>query len=93
MLYRPLGNSRTVSEQGYIYEPCISQCVENAKNRPWEPHKYESKEAQDSNFEMLINWIKDYRKREDEFSYRSHMKFYEGFVGAKFMYTENQSHS
>ena len=71
----------------------ISQCIENAKNRPWEPHKYESKEAQDSNFEMLINWIKDYREREDEFSYRSHMKFYEEFVGTKFMYTDNKSHS
>ena len=29
--------------------PGIEQCVANARNRPWEPHKYESREAQDAN--------------------------------------------
>ena len=25
----------------------VAQCVENAKNRPWEPHEYASKEARE----------------------------------------------
>jgi len=66
-----------------------SQCIENAKNRPWEPHKYESKKAQDENLEMLIEWIKQYYVRDDEFSYLSHMSFYDSFLGKKKMYSTN----
>lgn len=68
----------------------IEQCIENARNRPWEPHKYESQQAQDANLEMLIGWIEDYYQRKDTFSYASHLRFYEGFEGKKNMITENQ---
>ena len=27
--------------------------------RPWEPHKYPSKEAQDANLALLIGWIRE----------------------------------
>jgi len=67
----------------------IAQCVENSNKRPWEPHKYESKEAQDSNLEMLIKWLEHYRERDDVFSYSSHLRLYEEFVGKKSMYKEN----
>ena len=66
------------------------QCVENAKNRPWESHKYESKEAQDKNLAMLINWIEQYTKRDDVFSYSAHLDFYEDFSGKKSMLTKNR---
>ncbi|WP_226649239.1 AAA family ATPase [Microbulbifer variabilis] len=68
----------------------IDQCIVNAKNRPWEPHKYESKEAQDSNLDMLINWIKEYKNRHDTFSYQSHLNFYNAFQKKKVIYNENQ---
>ncbi|WP_428610520.1 AAA family ATPase [Sedimenticola sp.] len=71
----------------------IAKCVQNAKSRPWEPHKYESKEAQDKNLEMLINWIEQYEDREDVFSYQSHLRLYENFIGKKLMYVENESHT
>ena len=61
----------------------VSQCLQNAKSRPWEPHKYESKEAQDANLEMLLDWIAQYEKREDVFSLQAHTQFYEGFPGSK----------
>jgi len=61
----------------------ISQCITNAKNRPWEPHKYSSKQAQDDNLDMLITWIKDYDARVDTFSKHAHQKFYENFQGIK----------
>lgn len=51
----------------------ISLCIENAKNRPWESHKYNTKKEQDDNLNMLIDWIKTYNNRNDVFSYQSHM--------------------
>ncbi len=67
----------------------VSQCIENAKRRPWEPHKYPTKEAQEQNLEMLINWIKEYTKRDDVFSHHAHITFYDGFSGRKTMYVKN----
>ena len=67
----------------------VEQCVANARNRPWEPHKYESKAAQDANLDMLIGWIRDYIERDDVFSYHAHREFYERFPGCKQMYTGN----
>lgn len=68
----------------------INQCVANATKRQWEPHKYESKKAQDNNLSMLLNWIKDYAVRDDSFSLSSHLRFFEGFHGRKIMYTDNE---
>ena len=69
----------------------IELCVDNARSRPWEPHKYESKEAQDKNLDMLINWIKAYDTRDDGiFSRTAHQQFFESFTGSKRMVTENQ---
>ena len=56
---------------------------------PREPHKYESKAAQDANLDMLIGWIRDYTERQDVFSYHAHRDFYERFAGEKLMYTDN----
>ncbi len=61
----------------------VSACQQNAKNRPWEPHKYESKAAQDLNLEMLLNWISDYYQRDDAFSEMAHNQFYGDFSGKK----------
>ena len=66
----------------------IEACVENAKQRPWEAHKYASKTAQDKNLAMLINWIRDYKTRVDEFSFHAHQKFYENFSGKKVQYVD-----
>lgn len=67
----------------------VEQCIENAQNRPWEPHKYASKEVQDDNLTMLIDWIKQYKTRTDVFSYAAHARFYATFTGKKTMFTNN----
>ncbi|NMH60331.1 AAA family ATPase [Alteromonas ponticola] len=61
----------------------IEHCVENAKSRPWEPHKYESKEAQDANLDMLIHWIRQYENRNDTFSKTPHEQLFSRFSGQK----------
>ena len=68
----------------------IEACIHNAKKRSWEPHKYESKEEQDANLEMLIDWISQYNQRTDTFSEKSHRALYDAFQGKKMIYTSNE---
>jgi adenylate kinase family enzyme len=64
-------------------DPGVEACVEHCRARPWEPHKYPSKEAQDANLEMLIAWVRDYETRSDLFSRRAHAALFDGFPGEK----------
>src|SRR5262249_25939775 len=52
--------------------PGVDACIANARRRPWEPHKYATPEAQDQNLAMLIDWIRAYDTRDDEFSLAAH---------------------
>lgn len=69
----------------------INSCIENAKNRPWEPHKYKNKKAQDENLEMLLHWISQYTNRTDTFSQSAHDELFNKFSGKKTMYKSNQN--
>ena len=66
-------------------------CQNNARNRAWEPHKYESKEAQDNHLNMLLSWILDYYSRDDSFSRLSHNKLFNQFSGKKIKITNQES--
>ncbi len=68
----------------------IEQCQQNARNRPWEPHKYPSRAAQDENLEKLLDWISQYESRDDVFSLAAHHKFYEDFPGTKTCILSNE---
>lgn len=63
--------------------PATETCIAHAKSRPWEPHKYPSKAAQDANLPMLIDWIRAYDSRTDEFSRTAHAKLFQSFPGKK----------
>lgn len=67
----------------------VELCQENANNRPWEPHKYQSKAAQDKNLPMLLNWISGYYDRDDTFSFACHNELYQNFSGKKQQITSN----
>ena len=77
------------SEIIYLNLP-VEACIANAKARPWEPHKYDSKEAQDANLGMLIDWIAQYTVRNDTFSKSAHEALYKGYKGKKTMYSGNE---
>ncbi|MEM7395283.1 MAG: shikimate kinase [Verrucomicrobiota bacterium] len=68
----------------------IESCISNAKKRPWEPHKYVSKEAQDANLPMLIDWIRQYTERDDVFSKSSHMALFEHYECKKVMVRKHE---
>ncbi|MFT6270605.1 MAG: adenylate kinase family enzyme [Alphaproteobacteria bacterium] len=61
----------------------VHLCIENAMSRPWEPHKYESQEAQDDNLAMLLDWVAGYMLRTDSLSYIAHSALYDSFQGKK----------
>lgn len=69
--------------------PGVEACVENCGVRPWEPHKYETREAQGANLRMLIEWVREYETREDEFSLREHRRLFDAHRGPKVEYRSN----
>lgn len=69
----------------------VHLCQENARNRPWEPHKYGSQAAQDENLEMLLDWIAGYAERSGALSFSAHRAIYDSFSGKKSEITSNRS--
>ncbi|MCP3923530.1 MAG: shikimate kinase [Desulfobacterales bacterium] len=61
----------------------VDTCVLNVEKRQWESHKFDSKEAQDENLPLLVDFIKQYDEREDTFSKAAHQNFYDQFDGEK----------
>ena len=63
--------------------PGLETCLAHNRARPWEPHKYASKEAQDAMLENLQAWVAGYYERDDPWSYRAHRRLFDAFAGAK----------
>jgi adenylate kinase family enzyme len=63
--------------------PGLEVCLANCRARPWEPHKYSSKEAQDEKLDFLLGWVRQYESRTDEYSLAQHRELFEGFRGPK----------
>lgn len=63
--------------------PGIEVCVTNCCNRPWDPAYCESPEAQARYLEPLIDFVRQYEIRHDEFSLVRHRAIFDGFAGPK----------
>lgn len=63
--------------------PGKDACMANNAQRPWEPHKYASKEEQDDMLPYLMKWVGEYDVRDDTCSYAFHRRVYDAFPGAK----------
>jgi len=79
--------SQSCNEMIFL-NPGVEACIANCHSRPWERHKYASKAAQDENLEMLIQWVRDYETRDDDFSLRRHRALFDTFAGPKREYAE-----
>ncbi|BBL72220.1 hypothetical protein MoryE10_28260 [Methylogaea oryzae] len=64
-------------------EPGVETCLSNCRNRPWEPHKYPSKEAQDEKLAFLLAWVSEYYSRDGDLSLRAHQALFDGYAGPK----------
>lgn len=60
-------------------ESCTAHCL----NRPWEPHKYPSKEEQDANLQFLLSWVAEYYTREGPMSLAAHRAVFDKYPGRK----------
>ena len=63
--------------------PGVNVCIAHCRQRPWEPDKFSSPEAQQSMLTTLIDWVKDYESRTDEFGLKRHREIFETFTGNK----------
>jgi len=79
---------KTATEIVFL-NPGVNTCVENCKNRPWEPHKYDSESAQNDNLSMLLEWVAAYYNRTDTFSLPAHKKLFNDFKGKKTEHFQN----
>jgi adenylate kinase family enzyme len=77
------------ADKAIFLNPGVDQCIENCRQRPWEPHKYPTRQAQDENLNMLIDWVKQYPDREDEFSLSAHRALFGQFSGEKVEHRSN----
>ena len=57
--------------------PGKETCLANNGRRPWEPHKYASKEVQDSMLPFLLDWVGKYDERDDNCSYAYHRRVFD----------------
>jgi hypothetical protein len=70
--------------------PGVGACVGNCGARPWEPHKYPSREAQDANPRTPLDRVRECETREDEFSPREHRRLFDAHGGKKVEYGSNE---
>lgn len=63
--------------------PGRAQCEANCRARPWESHKYDSREEQDQHLAFLLAWVADYYVRDGEMSLAGHRACFDAFAGPK----------
>ncbi|MCT0199624.1 hypothetical protein KQ313_08040 [Synechococcus sp. CS-1325] len=63
--------------------PGVDACVAHCRKRPWEPEKFGSRREQDENLDNLIQWVRSYETRADEYGLSRHRALYESFHGIK----------
>lgn len=74
--------SRQCTELVFL-NPGLEACLEHNRRRPWEPHKYASKEQQYRMLDTLQAWVAGYYERQDPWSYHAHRRIFDAFPGRK----------
>jgi hypothetical protein len=63
--------------------PGVDACIAHCRSRPWEPDKFNSRREQDEHLENLLQWVRSYESRTDEYGLSRHRELYESFQGKK----------
>ncbi|MDH3733877.1 MAG: shikimate kinase [Gemmatimonadota bacterium] len=63
--------------------PGAEACLGNNRRRPWEPHKYDTPEAQDEMLDALQAWVREYYTRGGSWSYEAHRRIFDTHRGDK----------
>ncbi len=67
--------------------PGSETCVARCRDRAWEPEKFASPEEQQQHLEALIDWVRSYETRADEYGLQAHRQFFDDFPGGKWEVT------
>lgn len=73
--------------------PGVAVCVDHCQRRPWEPSKFETPEAQQAALGTLIEWVKDYETRTDEYGLQRHRRIFDAFEGRKREYQKPEAYA
>jgi len=71
------------AEELIFLNPGVDACVAHCRSRPWEPDKFASPEQQADNLQNLLQWVRSYESRADEYGLARHRQLYEAFPGRK----------
>lgn len=63
--------------------PGLERCTAHCLNRPWEPHKYPSRQEQDANLPFLLAWVAEYYTRDGPMSMAAHQAVFDRYPGRK----------
>jgi adenylate kinase family enzyme len=69
--------------EAFFLNPGLEACVANNRRRPWEPHKYDSAEAQNAMLSSLLEWVAGYYTRDDQWSLAYHRRVFDSYQGTK----------
>ena len=64
-------------------DPGVDACLSNCRSRPWEPHKYASKDEQEGTLEFLLSWVREYYTRDGDLSLAAHQALFDAYRGPK----------
>ena len=70
-------------EELRFLNPGVEVCVSHCLARPWEPEKFATPEAQQATLDYLVNWVRTYETRDDEYGLARHRVLYDTFEGPK----------
>jgi len=71
----------------WFLNPGVEACIAHCRTRPWEPEKHATPEAQDGTLAFLIEWVRAYPERDDEYSLSRHRHIFDAFRGVKREFT------
>ncbi len=73
--------------------PGVEACINHCKRRPWEPTKFASAQEQQAMLDRLLEWVREYDVREDEYGLRRHRQIFDRFTGVKREYVSVDSYA
>lgn len=68
--------------------PGVTVCVEHCRQRPWEPEKFATPDEQKAMLNTLMEWVREYDTRSDEYGIKRHRQIFDSFTGPKREYRE-----
>lgn len=73
--------------------PGTDVCVAHCYRRPWEPEKFPSQKDQADMLTYLVQWVREYETRDDEYGLKRHREIFDRFPGQKREYRSVEEYS